>query len=415
MNENSSLRKKPRIVFFSEAVTLAHLVRPVHLAAALQKTGNYEIFIASPGDKRYELCFAGTDFKRVPITVPTFEEFMRRVDSGALIFDRKTLDEHVEEDLLILDSLQPDLVVGDLRLSLSVSGLLKKVPYVAISNAYWSPYSARSRFPIPDIPLTRLFGARLSQPVFDAIWPLISYIQARPFNQVRKKHGLPGLQGWLDVYTHADHVVYADVPMLAPTASLPPNHHYLGAIPWSPPVALPTWWNDIDPRKPCIYLSLGSSGKAGLLPDIIAALADMDANLLVATAGRISLDALPANAFGAEYLPGAECAAKADVVICNGGSPTIQQALCEGTPVLGIPANMDQYLSMEEACHVGAGLLIRSIEASGTKVRRHVSQLLGDSRYRATAERVKAEIRSMDADKIFCDLIGQLLGIPGTV
>jgi len=408
--KNNPGQARPRIVFFSEAVTLAHLVRPVFLATALQKTENYDIFLASPADKRYEFCFTGTNFKRIDITSTTFERFMKRVDAGAPLFDAKTLDQQVQEDLAIIDNLKPDLIVGDQRLSLSVSATLRKTPYIAISNAYWSPYSARRRFPIPDIPVTRLLGARLCQPVFEAIWPLVSHIHAWPVNHVRKKYGLPTLDGWLKVYTDANHVVYADVPTLAPTVPLPPNHHYLGTIPWSPPVALPAWWDTINPGKPCIYISLGSSGKAQLLPGITNALADIDANLLVATAGHIDPNTLPGNVFAAEYLPGAECTAKSELVICNGGSPTVQQILREGKPVLGIPANMDQYLAMEEVCHLGAGLLIRSVEATGARVREQVVKLLGSGSYRSAAEQVRTEIKGMDAETSFCELVGQLVG-----
>ena len=55
----------------------------------------------------------------------------------------------------MLAEIAPDLVVGDLRVSLSVSARLAGIPYVAIANAYWSPY-ARRRFPLPDVLWTRM-------------------------------------------------------------------------------------------------------------------------------------------------------------------------------------------------------------------------------------------------------------------
>jgi len=60
------------------------------------------------------------------------------------------------------------------------------------------------------------------------------------------------------------------------------------------------------------------------------------------------------------YLPGLKAAQRASVVVCSGGTATTYQALSCGTPVLGIPCNSDQYLSMEAIARQGSGILIRA-------------------------------------------------------
>jgi hypothetical protein len=67
--------------------------------------------------------------------------------------------------------------------------------------------------------------------------------------------------------------------------------------------------------------------------------------VLVSTAGAEPL-ANHDSVFCSAYLPGNQAAARADLVVCNGGSPTTFQALSEGVPVLGIPGNLDQFLNM---------------------------------------------------------------------
>ncbi|MFC3374324.1 hypothetical protein ACFOLJ_00110 [Rugamonas sp. CCM 8940] len=74
---------------------------------------------------------------------------------------------YVEDDLHVFKQARPDLVVGDFRLSLSISARLAGLPYVALSNAYWSPY-VRQRYPLPDIPLARLRPLALAGACF--IW-----------------------------------------------------------------------------------------------------------------------------------------------------------------------------------------------------------------------------------------------------
>lgn len=396
----------PRVLFISEAVTLAHFARPMVLAKALRETANHSVLVAC--DRRYRHFAEQAGFDRIDISSIPSEKFLDALAKGNPLYDEATLEAYVEEDLRIIDTVEPDLIVGDFRLSLSVSARLRNIPYAAIANAYWSPFAKRENFPIPDLPVTRILGPRPAQFVFDRIRPMIFKLHARPLNQVRKKHGLPRLGGLLEVYTDADHVLYADVPMLAPTVELPANHHYLGAIVWSPPAPLPSWWNEIDPAKPSIFLSMGSSGRADLLAEVARSLSDLDCNLLVATAGRAHLDALPANAWAADYLPGVMAASKSDLIVCNGGSPAIHQALSQGKPVLGIPSNMDQYLAMEQVCRRRAGRLIRSIAASGARVREEAKNILGDDSYHMAANLIRQEIVGTNPEKNFCDFVARI-------
>jgi len=52
---------------------------------------------------------------------------------------------------------------------------------------------------------------------------------------------------------------------------------------------------------------------------------------------------------------------RASVVVYSGGTATTYQALSCGTPVLWIPCNSDQYLSMDAIARQGSGILIRAV------------------------------------------------------
>ena len=137
-----------------------------------------------------------------------------------------------------------------------------------------------------------------------------------------------------------------------------------------------------------MYVTLGSSGRAELLPAVAAAVADLGAQALVATADRARLPAPPPGIHVADFLPGDAAAARADLVICNGGSTTAYQALAAGRPVLGIAANLDQYLSMDAITRAGAGTLLRAGQANRRTVRAAVHQALSDPALRAAAHRL---------------------------
>lgn len=148
--------RRQRILFVGEAATLAHVVRPFVLARSLDPS-RYEVHFAC--DPRFNKLLGPLPFPHHPIhTVPS-EEVLLKIAQGRLFYNTRTLRKYIAADRKILNEIAPDVVVGDNRLSLSVSARLAGIPYIAIANAYWSP-QARRRFPLPDVPWTRFFGVR---------------------------------------------------------------------------------------------------------------------------------------------------------------------------------------------------------------------------------------------------------------
>jgi UDP:flavonoid glycosyltransferase YjiC (YdhE family) len=137
-----------------------------------------------------------------------------------------------------------------------------------------------------------------------------------------------------------------------------------------------------------VYVTLGSSGRSDLLAPTLAALSDMPLAVIAATAGRVQLDSVPSNVYLADFLPGEEAARRASLVICNGGSPTTQQALVHGKPVLGIPSNLDQYLNMDAFCRAGAARIVRAGRANQAAIRGAVETILGENGYTEKAQRL---------------------------
>ncbi|KJX75857.1 glycosyl transferase family protein, partial [Mycobacterium lepromatosis] len=200
-------------------------------------------------------------FPHHPIhTIPS-KRFLDNMAQGRLfLYGPRTLRKYVEEDSQVLAEIAPDLVVGDLRWSLSVSARLASIPYIAIANTYWSPY-ARRCFPLPDVLYTHLLGVRLVKLLYRLERPLFFALQCLPLNWVRRKHGLPSLGFNLcRIFTDGDYTLYADVPELVPTYDLPPNHQYLGPVLWSPAGELPRWWDSLRTDRPIVYATLGTSG-----------------------------------------------------------------------------------------------------------------------------------------------------------
>lgn len=396
---------KRRVLFFAEAVTLAHVARPFVLASALDPTA-HEICIAR--DPRFQRLFSSHGFALKDLYSISCERFARLLAQGRPIYCLRTLRRYVQDDLRLIEEFEPAVVVGDFRLSLAVSAAVAKVPYITIANAYWSPY-ARQRVPVPELPVTRLTGLRVAQALFDLIRPLAFAHHSRPLSCLRREYGLPDFGGDLRrAYTEADYTLYADIPGLIPLAPLPPNHCLLGPVLWSPDVPEPQWWRTLPIDRPVVYVTLGSSGAAYLLPRILDALGGLPVTAVIATAGRIQLPDPPKNVLVAEYLPGDDAVARSRLVICNGGSPTTQQALCAGRPVIGLPSNLDQFLNMQAVERSGAGILLRPHKMTPAALAAAIRQLIDDARFARAARELGQRCGAGDAGVRFAGLIGRL-------
>lgn len=365
-----------RILFFAEAVTLAHIARCVALADGLHKTGNYTIALAA--DNRYDEILGEIPYQRFPLNSVSNEYFLKKLTKGTPLYDVKTLCSYVKEEIKVIEEFNPDFIFGDFRLTLAISSKLKKIPYATITNAYWSPY-ANITYLIPEIPITKIFGVSIAQRLFDLVNPIIFKIHSLAFNKACKKFGLPPLPyDMRETYTHADYTLYADIESLFPMKPLPSNHLFIGPILWSAKVSSPDWWETLPTDKPIVFITLGSSGDSQLLPMIIDTLSKMPVTVICVTAKKKLVSKDYSNVFIADFLPAKEAVQKADVIICNGGSPMVYQSLVENKPVIGIPSNLDQYLMMSLLTAANKGQLIRAGKADAVAVHNAVNKALSE-------------------------------------
>ena len=393
-----------KVLFVGEAVALAHVSRPVVLAQAAQRAG-FDVVVAM--DPRSAWVAEGSGVRLVPVASMGPERFLAAIARGAPLFDRRTLREYVRADAALLAAERPDIVVGDLRLSLSASARTARVPYVAVCNAYWSPYAAPARYPVPPLAALRALPLPLAQAGFQVARRVAFEWHARPVNAVRRDAGLPPLRDVRHAYTDADHVAYADVPEVFHLRDAPPTHRFIGPVVWSPPVALPDWWPELA-AAPIVYVTLGSSGDPGQLPQVLAGLASLGTQIVVATAGRRIEGAIPAGVRVADYLPGDVVAQRSTLVVCNGGAPTSQQALAAGVPVLGVASNMDQLLNMQAVEAFGAGLALRGDRLRAADVTRAAQRLLGEPAFGRSARTLAATFARYPAGERLVALLREI-------
>src|SRR5436190_14653920 len=200
---------RTRILFLAEGATMAHFVRPLALAGALDSQ-RYDIYFYTPG--RFLPYLAGKPFTTGALASMPGEQFLANIAKGAPLFPAAVLRRYVEQERELFRALRPDLVIGDMRLSLPISARLDAIPHAVMINAYWSPY-ARHRSVVPSLPITRAIPPRLLGPVFRMTEPLAYAVHVGQVNRVRRHFGIPALPPDLrKLYTEGDYVLYADIP-----------------------------------------------------------------------------------------------------------------------------------------------------------------------------------------------------------
>ena len=399
-----------RLLVVVEAVTLAHSARASTLIAGLVDRGHEVVAAGVDSLARFE--HPGASWSDLwCIGASRFTEALR---TGAPPYGVTDLERYIADERRLIDHARPDAVIADFRPTAAMSARAFSIPSASLINAYWSP-AARGGLPMPVLAGTALIPLRWAELLYAVGSKLVMPLHCRPWNSVRQRLGLPTLDKQLRaIYCDADHVLYPDVPDMFDLGPLPQNHHFIGPLLWSPKVDEPVWWSDVDEALPAAYVTLGSSGSPKVLHRVMEALSSEKLSVMVSSAGALHAFAdakkRGPHTYVAPYLNGRSASQRADVVVCNGGSMSCQQAFAFGKPVLGIASNMDQFLNMQGVVASGAGICLRADRVTAKAVRESCRTLLFDPSYATAAQANGARQERYDpiarVDAILRDAVG---------
>lgn len=398
---------KKKILFMSETVTMSHLIRPLKIASQLSPD-HYEIHFAAthiPDFLKNEL----NHFKTYQIQGGVAEKtFLSAIAQGKHPYTESILKMYVEEDLKLLKAIKPDLVIGDMRLSLKISAKLADIPYLNISNSTWDS-SAILPLLVPELPVVKVFGVKLSQFVYSMIKEDILSKLAKPFNQIAQNYGMSEYGSYYDVLTSGDYTAYVDLKSLVKCKSSKPNKINVGALLYSMSTSHAVSPVQKKKQKQRVVVSLGSSGPSNQLQDMVNTLAELDIELVVATSGKDITLPQGKDIIAASYLPLDHVLADADLLIFNGGSGSGYLGLSHGVPLLCIPSNIDQHQFSHAISQKGAGGIIRSDKLSMKKLKSMVLEMLNNNKIKLAARAIAIEMSEENPAKEIEKLIETIL------
>jgi UDP:flavonoid glycosyltransferase YjiC (YdhE family) len=156
-------------------------------------------------------------------------------------------------------------------------------------------------------------------------------------------------------------------------------------------------------ERPLVYLTFGSVAPTmEFFPDVYRGAIDSFSALpvrVLVTVGRdrdpAELGPVPSNVQVERWVPQRAVMPHAAAMVCHGGSGTVTMGLAAGVPMAVVPLFADQPFNAERVAAIGAGIALEGGPEAVSRLGDAVSKLLVDPAYRANAERVADEVRSL--------------------
>jgi MGT family glycosyltransferase len=147
-------------------------------------------------------------------------------------------------------------------------------------------------------------------------------------------------------------------------------------------------------EAPVLYASLGTVFDAGpaLLRTFATALAPLGGTVVVSTGQEEpeTLGPLPANVLARRSVPQLQVLDRAALFVTHGGMNSVNEAMRAGVPTLVVPQGADQPLVARRVVELGAGLALRTEDATAETVHALARRLLEDARFRTSAAAQRA-------------------------
>lgn len=229
------------------------------------------------------------------------------------------------------------------------------------------------------------------------------------YNQKCNEYGLANVNTLNEFYSTGDMNLYIDTPLLSPTIGLPNTDRYIGPVLEFPEVLLPDFWDKIPEDKPLVYCSIGSTGSIKKNKFLIEALKELDISVLIVTAGKHFTEMLPDNFYVCQYVPALKVIERAALVIFNGGSGTLYQAMSKGKPIIALPTNMDQYFACAQVEKMGLGKILDYKDLRSKKLKNWIQDLIENLVWRNNCKKVEEEIKCYNSKVLFSQAVDEFI------
>lgn len=294
-----------------------------------------------------------------------------------LVTVKRAFGRAMHDDMAVLASVRPDLVVSDHR---------------------WSMVLAANRLGIPCFGITNAIYTRWSSPTSAAVAELLEQQNEAIRRLLGKELREAGWEHDVTSLFVADRPMLTDLPELGmgTPAAL---RDTVGPMPWNggPAVVWPSG------SGPAVYISAGSTGDARLLTGLARLLSERGWRVVVTGTGATSRDRMVA----VDFACADKLLATADLAVVHGGSGSVYQAIRWAVPALLTPTNLDQLAHAEAMARFGAGELADNGDVD--RMAEQCADLLADRSRREKCESLAQAMASQNGPRSAAELIASSL------
>ncbi len=327
--------KKKTILLFSTEAGVAHVTRTLAVGTELKHRGHRVIFAIT---KSKHAMVRASGLEAVDASVILSD---RSVGAEAFHnwFDSSFLARYAQSDRSIIQGINPDCLLIDLRVSAVIAGLSLKIPMAFLSGSG----------ALPGVCYLPVMG---NPHIFNSVRPVVTWMIDRAKKQqlVAVFRAVKMLGVSMNARESLRSLVYIvpEAPWYLPYPRKDLTIHYVGPIFWQGfESETPEWLGEMKPNGKTIYVSFGGTGyDKQKLVTLCKELVSRGFRVIVSASNIVSINEFPKdkNLFVAKYVPGFAVSGIADLVLCHGGYGTMMQAVISGKPVVAVPYNFDQVL-----------------------------------------------------------------------
>lgn len=401
-----------RVVCFPHFYYLSEASRLVEVAKALRRRGCDTPFFSHGGPYEWVAEQAGFEVVRVEpqMGVERAKQYMRFNRGEGLkslrdsFFTYDELKQYVPSEVDAFTNARADAVLIGWNLPSYLSSQLAGIPIIVQQpGPFTAPFFDRKM----GVFVPSLVGWLRHLPLD---W-FMNWLAPRmkfwifPFNQLAEELGLPEYRSTLD-FVAGDLTLVMDAPEILGISPQeleryrprhperfrrPPVYRYGGPCYAKLPGEIPeAVRRHFDTPRTKLFCAMGVSGSPEVLRDVVDIVSDLDLQAVVLTTTILD-DAQSGSerVLTVPHAPAHLVNPLADVAITHGGAGTVQTAIHSGTPIVGIPAQMEQAGNISLVERQGAGLMLTRLDLTRKKLAAALEKLAGDPSYRESMVRLK--------------------------
>ena len=394
------------IVFAVAGYNLAETGRHIEIARTCRDRFNI-IFTSYGGNFEKLIEEEGFTLKKMePRLTEKQLQHVRKALSGETLntvgyFTAQEMEPRVENEINFFNEINPACVLTGWCQSVLISTRAAGVPFINVlhSTSITEYYQAGLQT-IPDRRdfrfLRKLFSEeQLNRWISNLVLRL--KFPAKPFNLLAGKYGFQEFNNFIEVL-EGDYTLLADIPEWVGLPGVRPNLHYIGPLPFRLNREIPKKITELPKDKPIVYFAMGSSGKPGLIADIIEGFRDKPYRVIAPVESHVTnIDLeIPPNVLVTGFLPAHKVNPLADISVIHGGQNTVMNACLSGTPIVGVGMHPEQQANLDACVRKGFAIRLNKRRVTAAAVLDAIDTLLHDAKAREEVLKFKNELIKWD-------------------